>query len=123
MSGISGVATVVLLPLVPHLLHYLFASTTAHHTTALLPAMLTHRPIHPGYEHAGLQRLMVTLVSGVMGILAPLLRYRPQPDFYHGSGYIRRPKTTGVLVRFRRHLPGCPPRLITSDVQRRIPDS
>ncbi len=47
MGGISpGTATIVLL-LAFYLLHYLFASTTAH-TTALLPAMLTIASTTPG---------------------------------------------------------------------------
>ena len=84
MSGISpGMATIVLL-LAFYLLHYLFASTTAH-TTALLPAMLTIASTIPGMNMEVFVLLMVTSL-GVMGIITP---YGTGPSpIYYGSGYL-----------------------------------
>jgi L-tartrate/succinate antiporter len=84
MSGISpGVATVCLL-LAFYLLHYLFASSTAH-TTALLPAMLTIASTIPGINMEVFVMLMVTSL-GVMGIITP---YGTGPSpIYYGSGYL-----------------------------------
>jgi L-tartrate/succinate antiporter len=94
MSGISpGMATVVLL-LAFYLLHYLFASTTAH--TALLPAMLTIASTIPGMNMQVFVLLMVTSL-GVMGIITP---YEPAPAQSTTAAAICRPKTTGVSAPF-----------------------
>ncbi|MCX8959271.1 anion permease [Erwinia psidii] len=84
MAGISpGMATIVLL-LAFYLLHYLFASTTAH-TTALLPAMLTIASTIPGMNMEVFCLLMVTSL-GIMGIITP---YGTGPSpIYYGSGYL-----------------------------------
>ncbi|UIA85569.1 anion permease [Erwinia tracheiphila] len=84
MQGISpGTATIVLL-LAFYLLHYLFASTTAH-TTALLPAMLTIASNIPGMNMQVFCLLMVTSL-GIMGIITP---YGTGPSpIYYGSGYL-----------------------------------
>ncbi|MEY8710726.1 anion permease [Mangrovibacter phragmitis] len=84
MSGISpGTATIVLL-LAFYLLHYLFASTTAH-TTALLPAVLTIGSTIPGMNMQVFCLLLVTSL-GVMGIITP---YGTGPSpIYYGSGYL-----------------------------------
>jgi L-tartrate/succinate antiporter len=84
MGGISpGTATIVLL-LAFFLLHYLFASTTAH-TTALLPAMLTIGAAIPGINMQVFCLLMVTSL-GIMGIITP---YGTGPSpIYYGSGYL-----------------------------------
>ena len=84
MGGISpGTATIVLL-LAFYLLHYLFASTTAH-TTALLPAMLTIGAAIPGINMQVFCLLMVTSL-GIMGIITP---YGTGPSpIYYGSGYL-----------------------------------
>ncbi|HHE7203998.1 TPA: DASS family sodium-coupled anion symporter [Klebsiella pneumoniae] len=67
-----------------YLLHYLFASTTAH-TTALLPAMLTIASTIPGMNMEVFVLLMVTSL-GVMGIITP---YGTGPSpIYYGSGYL-----------------------------------
>ncbi|MGG1905108.1 anion permease [Enterobacter ludwigii] len=57
-----------------YLLHYLFASTTAH-TTALLPAMLTIASYHSGHEYGGVRPADGDL-PGCHGDYHPL-RYRP----------------------------------------------
>ncbi|TKI03945.1 DASS family sodium-coupled anion symporter [Martelella alba] len=78
-----GRATIILL-LAFYLLHYLFASTTAH-TTALLPAVLTIASTIPGMNmHVFV--LVMTTSLGVMGIITP---YGTGPSpIYYGSGYL-----------------------------------
>lgn len=67
-----------------YLLHYLFASTTAH-TTALLPAMLAIGSSIPGLNMTVFVLLLVTSL-GVMGIITP---YGTGPSpIYYGSGYL-----------------------------------
>ncbi|WP_039056712.1 anion permease [Enterobacter sp. Bisph1] len=84
MTGISpGLATIALL-LTFYLLHYLFASTTAH-TTALLPAMLTIAATVPGINMEVVVLVLCTSL-GVMGIITP---YGTGPSpIYYGSGYL-----------------------------------
>ncbi|KAB8312981.1 anion permease [Erwinia endophytica] len=84
MGDISpGTATIVLL-LAFYLLHYLFASTTAH-TTALLPAVLTIAATIPGINMEVFCLLTVTSL-GIMGIITP---YGTGPSpIYYGSGYL-----------------------------------
>lgn len=65
-------------------LHYLFASTTAH-TTALLPVMLAVGTAIPGIS--GLQyALLLSMELGLMGIITPYAT-GPSP-IYYGSGYL-----------------------------------
>jgi len=66
------------------LLHYLFASTTAH-TTALLPLMLTVASTIPGLPVAT-SALALSLSLGIMGIITP---YGTGPSpVYAGSGFL-----------------------------------
>jgi L-tartrate/succinate antiporter len=66
------------------LLHYLFASTTAH-TTALLPLMLTVASKIPGLPVAT-SALALSLSLGIMGIITP---YGTGPSpVYAGSGFL-----------------------------------
>jgi L-tartrate/succinate antiporter len=84
MTGISPTTATIVLVLAFYLLHYLFASTTAH-TTALLPAMLTIASTIPGMNMQVFCMLMVTSL-GVMGIITP---YGTGPSpIYYGSGYL-----------------------------------
>jgi len=84
MGGMNpGVATITLL-VAFYLLHYLFASTTAH-TTALLPVTLAIGASIPGINMMVLCLLLVTSL-GVMGIITP---YGTGPSpIYYGSGYL-----------------------------------
>ena len=78
-----GVASLILV-VAFFLLHYLFASTTAH-TTALLPAMLTIAATIPGLDMQVFCLMMVTSL-GIMGIITP---YGTGPSpIYYGSGYL-----------------------------------
>jgi L-tartrate/succinate antiporter len=66
------------------LLHYLFASVTAH-TTALLPVMLAVGTAIPGISALQLALLLATQL-GLMGIITP---YGTGPSpIYYGSGYL-----------------------------------
>lgn len=66
------------------LLHYLFASVTAH-TTALLPVMLTVAAAIPGMPIQTVA-LLLCLSLGIMGIISPF-GTGPSP-IYAGSGYL-----------------------------------
>jgi L-tartrate/succinate antiporter len=81
------------LPMVPALLalvaaffvlHYLFASLTAH-TTALLPTMLAVAAAIPGMNVTA-AALALSMTLGIMGIITP---YATGPGpIYAGSGYV-----------------------------------
>ena len=79
-------ATVALVGLVVvfYLIHYMFASVTAH-VTALLPVMLTLGSAHPEMNMKALT-LSLVLTLGIMGVLTPYAT-GPSPVYY-GSGYI-----------------------------------
>jgi L-tartrate/succinate antiporter len=66
-------------------LHYLFASVTAH-TTALLPVFLTVAGALPGLSPKA-WALVLAYTFGIMGILTPYAT-GPSP-IYFGSGYIK----------------------------------
>ncbi|CAK9884848.1 MAG: L-tartrate/succinate antiporter [Candidatus Erwinia impunctatus] len=84
LEGISPDVATVIIILAFYLLHYLFASTTAH-TTALLPAMLTIASAIPGINMYVLSLMLMTSL-GVMGIITP---YGTGPSpIYYGSGYL-----------------------------------
>jgi L-tartrate/succinate antiporter len=84
MTGVSPNTATILIVLAFYLLHYLFASSTAH-TTALLPAALTIASTIPGMNMQVFCMLMVTSL-GVMGIITP---YGTGPSpIYYGSGYL-----------------------------------
>lgn len=84
MNGVSPTTATILIVVAFYLLHYLFASSTAH-TTALLPAALTIASTIPGMNMQVFCMLMVTSL-GVMGIITP---YGTGPSpIYYGSGYL-----------------------------------
>ncbi|CUU25845.1 MULTISPECIES: DASS family sodium-coupled anion symporter [Duffyella] len=84
LSGIQPNVAAVMLLVAFFILHYLFASTTAH-TTALLPAMLTIAASIPGINMPVFCLMMVTSL-GLMGIITP---YGTGPSpIYYGSGYL-----------------------------------
>jgi len=84
LTGISPSVATVMLFLAFYLLHYLFASSTAH-TTALLPAILTIGAAIPGIDMQIFCLLLVTSL-GIMGIITP---YGTGPSpIYYGSGYL-----------------------------------
>ena len=79
------VFAIVLLVGVFYVLHYAFASITAH-TTALLPVFLVLAIKVPGMSPVG-WALMFSYTLGIMGILTPYAT-GPSPIFY-GSGYVK----------------------------------
>ena len=84
LQGYDPQVSAVVLLIAFYLLHYLFASTTAH-TTALLPAMLTIAAAIPGINMP-VFCLMLCTSLGVMGIITP---YGTGPSpIYYGSGYL-----------------------------------
>ncbi|AJZ88420.1 Tartrate transporter [Cedecea neteri] len=84
LHGFDPQVSAVMLLVAFYLLHYLFASTTAH-TTALLPATLTIAASIPGINMPVFCLMMVTSL-GVMGIITP---YGTGPSpIYYGSGYL-----------------------------------
>ena len=84
MVGFSPLMAMMGLVTVFFVIHYLFASTTAH-TTALLPVMLAVGSTIPGISLQQLV-LVLSLTLGLMGILTP---YASGPNpVYYGSGYL-----------------------------------
>lgn len=86
MGGYSVMTIVVLLTVVYFVVHYMFASLTAH-TTALLPVLLTAAIAVPGMP-VKLISLLFCYTLGFMGIISP---YATGPGpIYYGSGYVSR---------------------------------
>ncbi|MFM2483687.1 anion permease [Celerinatantimonas yamalensis] len=87
IGGMNPTMAMLVLALIFYLLHYLFASVTAH-TTALLPVILAAASGIPGLNmHMFIFLLMPML--GLMGIITP---YGTGPSpVYYGSGFIPGP--------------------------------
>jgi L-tartrate/succinate antiporter len=86
LAGYPPLAVVVVLVVFFFLVHYLFASLTAH-TTAVLPALLAAGVAFPGVPI----RLLVFLLAysiGLMGVISPYAT-GPAPVYY-GCGFISR---------------------------------
>ena len=84
LTGVAPTEALVVLVAVFFLLHYMFASVTAH-VTALLPVFLAAGMAVPGLP---LQpyALLLLVSLGIMGIISP---YGTGPSpVYYGSGYI-----------------------------------
>ncbi len=86
MVGYSPNTVIVLLVVLFFVVHYLFASLTAH-VTALLPVFLTTAAAIPGVNMRTLA-LLLCLSLGLMGIITPYAT-GPSP-IYYGSGYVGR---------------------------------
>jgi len=84
VHGLSPQVAMLALVAIFFLLHYLFASVTAH-VTALLPVMLAVGMSIPGMD-MGQFTLLLVLSLGIMGIITPF-GTGPSPVYY-GSGYI-----------------------------------
>ena len=84
VHGLSPHVAMLALVAIFFLLHYLFASVTAH-VTALLPVMLAVGMSIPGIDMNEFTLLLV-LSLGIMGIITPF-GTGPSPVYY-GSGYI-----------------------------------
>ncbi len=84
MTGLSPLMAMVVLTLVFFLIHYMFASVTAH-VTAVLPVMLAVGSGIPGIDMPQFA-MMLCGTLGIMGILTPFAT-GPSPVYY-GSGYL-----------------------------------
>jgi len=86
MVGYSPNTVIIMLLVLFFVVHYLFASLTAH-VTALLPVFLTTASAIPGVNMRTLA-LLLCVSLGIMGIITPYAT-GPSP-IYYGSGYIAR---------------------------------
>lgn len=86
LGGLSAVAVMVILTIVFFVVHYMFASLTAH-TTAVLPVLLAAGAAIPGVPVLAFS-LLLCYSLGLMGIITPYAT-GPSPVYY-GSGYIGR---------------------------------
>ena len=86
MAGYSPTTVMVLLLVLFFVVHYLFASSTAH-VTALLPVFLATSAAIPGINMR-IMAMLLCLSLGLMGIITPYAT-GPSP-IYYGSGYIGR---------------------------------
>ena len=87
LGGLSTLQALAALLLVNYLLHYLFASVTAH-ATAVLPVLLAVGAAIPGMP-VDRMALLLCLQLGIMGILTPF-GTGPSP-VYFGSGFLPGP--------------------------------
>ena len=86
LSGYSVTTIVIALTVIYFIVHYMFASLTAH-TTALLPVFLTAAIAVPEMP-VTMIALLFCYTLGLMGIISP---YATGPGpIYYGSGYVSR---------------------------------
>jgi L-tartrate/succinate antiporter len=86
LTGMSPIVTMVLLVAIFFVIHYMFASSTAH-TAAILPVMLAAGAQVPGMP-VKVFALLLCYSLGLMGIITP---YATGPGpVYFGSGFINR---------------------------------
>ena len=85
LKGIPVVTALLLFVAIFFIIHYMFASVTAH-VAALLPVFLTAAMAIPGMPIT-LLAMMFCFALGIMGILTPFAT-GPSPVYY-GSGYIK----------------------------------
>ena len=84
LGGMSPVVAIIVLALINHFMHYLFASVTAH-VTAMLPVLLAVGAAIPGMP-VDKMALLLCLQLGIMGIITP---YGTGPSpVYYGSGFL-----------------------------------
>ena len=86
LTGMSPIVVMVVLVVIFFIVHYMFASLTAH-TTAILPVMLAAGAAIPGLPVKTFA-LLLCYSLGIMGVITP---YATGPGpVYYGSGYISR---------------------------------
>jgi L-tartrate/succinate antiporter len=86
LSGLAPMVVMVLLVVLFFVIHYMFASVTAH-VTAILPVFLAAGMAIPGLP-VGVYALLLCFTLGIMGILTPYAT-GPSPVYY-GSGFVSR---------------------------------
>ena len=86
LTGMSPIVVMVVLVVIFFIIHYMFASLTAH-TTAILPVLLAAGAAIPGLPVKTFA-LLLCYSLGIMGVITP---YATGPGpVYYGSGYISR---------------------------------
>lgn len=84
LGGLSPATAMLLLVALFYLLHYLFASVTAH-VTAVLPVMLAVGSKIPGLD----MPMFALLLCGTLGLMGIVTPYGTGPSpVYYGSGYL-----------------------------------
>src|SRR5512137_558399 len=86
LTGLSPMLVMILLVVLFFLIHYMFASVTAH-VTAILPVFLAAGMAVPGLP-VNIYALLLCFTLGIMGIITPYAT-GPSP-VYFGSGYVSR---------------------------------
>jgi L-tartrate/succinate antiporter len=86
LTGMSPVTVMIILTVIYFVVHYMFASNTAH-VTAILPVMLAAGTALPGVPPKMLAMLLCYSI-GLQGIITPYAT-GPSPVYY-GSGYLPR---------------------------------
>ena len=86
LTGMSPVTVMIILTVLYFVVHYMFASNTAH-VTAILPVMLAAGSALPGVPAKTLAMLMCYSI-GLQGIITPYAT-GPSPVYY-GSGFLPR---------------------------------
>lgn len=86
LTGLSPMVVMILLVMLFFLIHYMFASVTAH-VTAILPVFLAAGMAIPGLP-VNIYALLLCFTLGIMGIITPYAT-GPSP-VYFGSGYVSR---------------------------------
>jgi L-tartrate/succinate antiporter len=86
LTGMSAMVVMILLVVLFFLIHYMFASVTAH-VTAILPVFLAAGMAVPGLP-VPIYALLLCFTLGIMGIITPYAT-GPSP-VYFGSGYVSR---------------------------------
>lgn len=86
LTGLSPMVVMILLVMLFFVIHYMFASVTAH-VTAILPVFLAAGMAVPGLP-INIYALLLCFTLGIMGIITPYAT-GPSP-VYFGSGYVSR---------------------------------
>jgi len=86
LTGLSPMVVMILLVMLFFVIHYMFASVTAH-VTAILPVFLAAGMAIPGLP-VNIYALLLCFTLGIMGILTPYAT-GPSPVYY-GSGFVSR---------------------------------
>ncbi len=86
LTGMSPMVVMILLVVLFFIIHYMFASVTAH-VTAILPVFLAAGMAVPGLP-VPIYALLLCFTLGIMGIITPYAT-GPSP-VYFGSGYVSR---------------------------------
>jgi L-tartrate/succinate antiporter len=86
LTGMAPMVVMILLVVLFFVIHYMFASVTAH-VTAILPVFLAAGMAIPGLP-VGTYALLLCFTLGIMGIITPYAT-GPSPVYY-GSGFVSR---------------------------------